>query len=323
MKKLASTIVFIFMATLLIGCSSDSSATKENKFPEKDITLIVPKAPGGGTDLTARGLAEYAKKQIDQNIVVVNKPSGNGVTGMVEGSKAKKDGYTLTMTTVELAMLPHMNRSPVDYKDFSPIVAPIADPASIMVPADAPYNTLEEFLEHAKKNPGKLKVGNSGVGTIFHLASVAVEDKTGVKFTHVPYNEGSAPAVAALVGGHLDAVSVAPGIAKAQIDAGKIKVLAIMSDEKLPLFPEVPTFKELGYDITIRAWAALNAPADTPDEIMDSLNEIFSKTSKDPEFKKFLEKQGIQPVEIEGEELKNMIEEDHNYYGELLKDMKL
>lgn len=317
-NKLVLVISLIFILALA-GCNSE----KADIYPSKNIKLIVPKSPGGGTDIVARGLVEYTKDKLDAKIIVENQPGGGGVTGMVEAANAKEDGYTLSMSTVELAILPHLGRSPVDYEDFIPIVIPIADPASLIVPADAPYDTITEFIAYAKENPG-FKVGNSGIGAIWHLAAVAVEDEFDIKFTHVPYDGGSAPAVAALVGKHIDAIMVAPGNAKSQIEAGELKVIAVMSDERLESFKDVPTFKEeLGMDFTVSAWAALTAPAGTPDDVIDILVKAFTETVEDPKFQEFLRKQGIDPVQYSTEEARKMMKEDHEVYGKLLEKIDL
>jgi tripartite-type tricarboxylate transporter receptor subunit TctC len=321
MKKSILLIAILFGILALVGCSSDKTAA----FPDKNktIKLIVPKDPGGGTDIVARGLVEFAKDDIDSDIIVENLPGAGGVTGMLEGSNAKADGYTLTMTTVELAILPHLGQSPITYEKFTPIVTPIADPASVIVPADAPYDTIEEFIEYAKANPG-LKVGNSGVGSIWHLAAVALENEFDLEFNHIPFDGGSAPAVAELVGGHLDAITVAPGNAKAQIDAGELKVLAVMGAERLESFADVPTFKEeLDMDFNVRAWATLVVPSETPKEVVDKLSEIFVGAAKDPEFKEYLLNQGIAPVELGPEESQKMMEEDHKLYESLVEEIGL
>ncbi len=325
MRKMISSLVIIIAVVALVGCgkSNETSQEEEVDFPTKDIKVIVPKDPGGGTDIVARGLVEYTKDKFDKNIIVENQPGGGGVTGMVQGAESSPDGYTLTMTTVELAILPHMELSPVTYENFTGIVSAIADPASVIVPSDAPYDTLEEFINYSKDNKG-LKVGNSGIGSIWHLAAVAVEDEFDLDFNHIPYDGGSAPAVAALAGGHLDAIMVAPGNAKSQIDAGDLKVLAVMSDERLDSFPDVPTFKEeIDMDFTVQAWAALTAPADIPKEALNVLSEAFTETLNDEEFQDFLIKQGIEPVQYGPEETQKMMEEDHKRYGELMKEIDL
>ncbi|SNS00256.1 Tripartite-type tricarboxylate transporter, receptor component TctC [Anaerovirgula multivorans] len=313
-KSIILIAVIMMFSLIMTGCGS-------KEYPQGgQITVIIPKSPGGGTDITARGLIQYMKEHAEgATFVPTNKPDGNGVTGMVETANAKKDGYTLGMVTVELAMFPHLDRSPVTYEDFIPIAAPIADPAAVIVPVDAPYQTLQEFIDYAKAHPGELQVGNSGTGAIWHLAAVAMEDQFGIELTHVPYSEGTAPSIAAVVGGHIDAVMSSPSAAKAQVDAGALKILAVMADERTDIFPEVPTFKELGFDFSIRAWAALVAPKDTPEEIVDYLVTAAQATVNDPAFKEYLSKQGISPVDITGDEVYKMMEADHKYYGELLK----
>lgn len=292
-------------------------------FPTKDITVIVPKSPGGGTDITTRGLVEYAKSYVDKNIIVVNRPGAGGVTGMVQAAGSKADGYTLVMTTVELDILPHLKRSPIDYSAFKYIVAPIAEPAGLIVPKDSPYNTVDEFVAYAKANPGKLKVGNSGVGSIWHLASVAMKQQYGVEFVDVPYAGGSSEAVAALMGNHLDAITVGPGNANSQLKAGELKLLGVMGDNRLSMFPTVPTFKELGYDFVVRAWAALAVPQKVDDERYKALSDIFTKAMADKEFVKFMNNQGIEVNNMNVEQVNKMVKEDNDYYKKLVSEIAL
>ncbi|MBM7840944.1 tripartite-type tricarboxylate transporter receptor subunit TctC [Alkalihalobacillus xiaoxiensis] len=317
-KGFVLSISLTCVAAILAGCNSEAAT-----YPSKEIKIIVPNAPGGGTDIVARGLVDHAKDQLNTTVVVENNTEGGGITGLIQGASADADGYTLTMTTVELAMLPHLDRLPVTHEDFIPIVAPIADPASVIVPSDAPYDTVQEFIEYAKANPGEIQVGNSGIGAVWHLAAIALEDEFDIDLSHIPYDGGTAPAIAALTGGHIDAVTAAPGNAMAQINAGDLKVLGVMSEERLEFLPDVPTLKEeLNFDISIRAWAALSVPADTPEEVLEELN-VFVETAKDPEFQTFLSNQGIIPVSFNGDELAEMMANDHEMYSELMKNLDL
>ena len=185
------------------GQRSSSSAD----FPNKKFELIVPYSAGGGTDTVARSFADLAKDELGQPIGVVNREGGGGAVGMQNGANAKADGYTLSMVTGELLTLPHTGLAQFTYEDFKLVSLLNEDPAAITVRADAPWNTIEEFIEAAKTE--KLKVGNSGTGAIWHLAAAAFEKETGTTLNHVPF-EGAAPAVTALLGGHIDAVSVSP-----------------------------------------------------------------------------------------------------------------
>lgn len=319
MKALLKMLIVVSVFFLLSACNSEATA----EYPDGDITLVVPNAPGGGTDIVARGLVEYTQDKLDANIIVENNTEGGGITGLIQGANADPDGYTLTMATVELAMLPHLDRLSVTHEDFQPIVAPIADPAAVIVPADAPYDTMQEFIDYAQENPG-LRVGNSGMGAVWHLAAVALEDEFGIEFSHVPYDEGSAPAVSALAGGHIDAITVAPSNALSQINAGELKVLGIMGEERLDFLEDVPTLnEEFDMDFAVRAWAVLSAPADTPSEVMDVLNEAFIETTEDPEFQEFLSNQGIDPVQLHTTDMAEIMADDHDMYESLMEQLDL
>ena len=158
----------IMTSLLVVGLASmvNLAMAQTLTYPKKNIEVVIPKNPGGGTDTSARTIIQFAKDKLPKGVlfVPVNKPAGNGLAGLIEVAKAKPDGYKLVMTTVELAMFPHQGKSPVTYKDFTPIATTIADPVSIVVKADSPYVTLQDFIAAAKANPGKLKVGNSGMG---------------------------------------------------------------------------------------------------------------------------------------------------------------
>lgn len=318
MKKILVVLMAILtMAVMMAGCGD----SKKVAYPsDGDITVIIPKAPGGGTDTSARSVIQFMEKQLaGSKFVPVNKPDGGGVTGMVELANAKPDGHTLGMVTVELAMFPHQGKCQNTYKDYAAICAPIAAPAALIVPKEAPYNSVEEFVAYTKENPGKVQVGNSGIGAIWHIAALSFEEEFGVQFKHVPYPKGAADIAAALAGKHIDATLADPSVFKSQVDAGNLKILAIMADTRSDIYPEVPTFKELGHDLTIRAWAALVAPKDTPKEKLDALRDAAKKVCESKEFKDYLMKQGIDPTVIVGADADKMMAEDHEMYGKFLK----
>ena len=294
MKKILVVLMaMLTMAVMVAGCGGDS---KKAAYPaDGDISVIIPKAPGGGTDTSARGLIQFMEKELKgSKFVPVNKPDGGGVTGMVELANAKPDGHTLGMVTVELAMFPHQGKCKNTYKDYAAICAPIAAPAALIVPKDAPYNSVDEFVAFAKANPGKVKMGNSGVGAIWHIA-------------------------AALAGKHIDATLADPSVFKSQVDAGNLKILAVMADSRSEIYPQVPTFKELGHNMTVRAWAALVAPKDTPKDKLDALRAAAKKVCESKEFKDYFMKQGIDPTCIIGEDADKMMKEDHEMYAKFLK----
>ena len=214
---------------------------------------------GGGTDVLARAFSEASRKHLNQPLTVVNKPGASGAIGLTDVLNAKPDGYKIAMITIELTTLPHVGVIKFSYEDFAPIALLNADPAAITVKSDAQWNTIDEFLAAAKKAPGEFRVGNSGAASIWHLAAAAaaaaLEDKTGVKFNHIPY-PGAGPANLSLLGGHIEAVAVSAAEVTAQVAAGKMKVLAVMADKRLKGLENVPTLKERNIDVAISAWRA-------------------------------------------------------------------
>lgn len=318
MKKVVVLLLTCVMLSMMFaGCS-------KKEYPKGgDVTVIIPKGAGGGTDTSTRGLIQFMTKYVDGiNFVPVNKPDGGGVTGMVETANAKADGYTLGMVTVELAMFPHQGKSKVTYEDYEAISAPIAAPAALIVPSDAPYNTVDEFVIYCQNNPGEVQMGNSGMGAIWHIAAMKFEDNFGVELKHIPYPNGTADIVAALAGGHIDATLADPSGVKSQYDAGTVKILGMMSEERSNLYPDVPTFKELGYDMTVRAWAALVAPKGTPQEVLDVLRDAAKKVYEDEEYIDYFVKQGIDPTNIVGDDCYQMMKDDHEMYKEMLQKVE-
>jgi len=200
--------ILILVMLFLSGVVLFAAGQTEKPYPTAaDVRVIIPKGAGGGTDISTRGLLQYLSKQIPGiNFVPTNKPDGGGVTGMVETANAKPDGYTLGMVTVELAMFPHQGKSPVTFENFDSIAAPIAAPAAThFTLQSSPINTLDEFVAYAKENPNTVTVGNSGMGAIWHIAAMKFEEAFGVSLKHIPYPNGTADIVAALLGGHIDA----------------------------------------------------------------------------------------------------------------------
>ncbi|MDM0087348.1 MULTISPECIES: tripartite tricarboxylate transporter substrate binding protein [unclassified Variovorax] len=287
-------------------------------YPSKPVELVVPASAGGGTDALARGFAEIAKKHFPQPFIVNNKPGASGVVGMGEVLNSKPDGYKVSVVIAELVILPHLNLSKFTYADFRPIARLNADPSAITVKADAPWNTIEEFLAASKAKPGEMRVGNSGNGSIWHLAAAGLEDKAGVKFNHVPY-QGAAPGVVALLGGHIDAVAVSPGEVAVHVQAGKLKILAVMADQRLKAFDKVPTLKERKIDLSIGTWRGLAVPKATPTAVVDVLRAAARKTAEEPAMREALEKLNLGFSYLDAAEFGQSMERDHLYFKELVQ----
>ncbi len=287
-------------------------------YPSRPVELVVPASAGGGTDVLARLFSDAARKHFAQPLTVINKPGASATIGMAEIAAARPDGYKIGMVVSELAIMPHLGVGKFSPADFTMIAGLNADPAGITVRADAPWNTVEEFLAAAKANPGGMRVGNSGNGSVFHLAAAAVEDKTGVKFTHVPF-QGAAPSVLALLGGHIDAISVSLAEASAHIQAGKLKALAVMANKRMASFDKVPTLKERGIDVSVSVWRGLAITKGAPPEVVAALKAMTVKTAEEPAFKAGLEKANLGYALADGESFAAMVNKDSDDFKQLIK----
>ncbi|UUZ64059.1 tripartite tricarboxylate transporter substrate binding protein [Polaromonas sp. P1-6] len=290
-RRLAALTILPALAALTAGLAGNALAQVRD-FPNRPVELVVPFQPGGGTDALARAFADATRKHMPQSMVIVNKPGASGAIGWQDVINAKPDGYRLAVVTVEVTTLPHMGLAKFTYDDFTPIARLNADQAAITVRADAPWNTIEEFLEAARKDSGKVGVGNAGNGSIWHLAAAALEDKTQVKFNHIPF-QGAGPAVLALLGGHVDSVAVSPAEVTTYVAAGKLKTLAVMADQRVKGFEKVPTLKERNIDLSIGTWRGIAAPKNTPPEVVAYLKNVTLKASSEPAFHEVLEKQNL------------------------------
>ena len=312
------TLVTAAAASLLPG----ALMAQGSEYPNRSIEIVVPASAGGGTDMLSRAFAEAVKKHLPQVMTVNNKPGASGAIGMGEMINAKPDGYKLCMVIVEITILPHLGLTKYTWEDFQPIARLNFDPAAISVRADAPWNTIEEFLAASQKSPGSMKMGNSGNGSIWHLAHAALEDKAGVKFNPIPY-QGAAPAVVALLGGHIDAVAVSPGEVSAHVAGGKLKTLAIMSDQRIKGFEKVPTLKERNIDLSMGAWRGLAAPKGTPPEIIAILKAATRKAAEEPSFKESLDKMNLGFAYADADAFRVVMQKDSDMFKQLIAKLGL
>ncbi len=297
-------------------------SAQAHDYPSRPIELIVAYGAGGGTDVLARAFSEASRKHIGQSIIVTNKPGASGAIGLTDVLNANPDGYKLAMVTAELATLPHIGVIKFTHEDFAAIAMLNADPAAITVKADAPWNTVEEFLAAARKAPGEFRVGNGGVGSTWHLAAAAVEDKTGVRFNHIPY-AGAAPASLSLLGGHIEALAVSAAEVSVHVAAGKLKTLAIMADKRLKGFDNVPTLKERNIDVAISVWRGLCAPKSTPPDIIAVLKNLAVKTAAEPAFLEVMDKQHMGVVFGDEAAFKAVMVRDSTYFKNLITKLNI
>ena len=295
-------------------------ALRAETYPGKAVELVVPASAGGGTDALARAFAEIVKKHLPQPLIVNDKPGASGVVGMSDVLNGKPDGYKVSVVIAELVILPHLNLAKFTYADFQPVARLNADPAAITVRADAPWNTIEEFLAAAKAKPEEMRVGNSGNGSIWHLAAAGLEDKAGVKFNHVPY-QGAAPGVVALLGGHIDAVAVSPGEVATHVQGGKLKMLAVMADQRIKAFDKVPTLKERKIDLSIGTWRGLAVHKATPADVVTVLRDATRKAAADPALPEALEKLNLGFAYLDAPDFGQAMQRDHDYFKQLVQKL--
>jgi tripartite-type tricarboxylate transporter receptor subunit TctC len=312
-KKLFAVLFVLSLMVVMPGQAAD--------FPTKEVQIIIPWAAGGATDLIFRALAATTGKYLGKPVVVVNKPGGGGAVGYTEGMKAAPDGYTLTAAVTPMTILPHQVTTAFTYKNFEPILNVVSDPSMFLIRSDAPWKSLKEFLDYAKQNPDMITVGNSGAGGGVHLVALAFEKAAGVKFNHIPFS-GGGPSVTAILGGHVNAVSVSPPEGIPQIQAGKLKIIALFAEKRLAMFPDVPTVKEQGINFAMGMWRGLAAPKGTPPDVIKKLHDAFKQGMDDPVLKKNAADMAVNLDYLGPEAFGKLIAGDHEFYGKLVKDIK-
>jgi tripartite-type tricarboxylate transporter receptor subunit TctC len=265
------------------------------QYPQRPIQLIVPWGAGGGTDGTARIIGALMEKELKQPINVVNRTGGSGVVGHDAIARAPADGYTIGLITVEIAMMHWQGLTALKYSDYTPIGLVNADPGSIVVRSDSPYKTTKELLAAIKANPGKMKASGTGQGGIWHLGIAGLLKDQGIDPSALPWvpSQGAAPGMQDLVAGGVDVVPCSLPEARAMIDAGKARPLAIMDASPSALYPKVPTLKsELGTNWQIAAWRVIVAPKGIPADVQKTLVSALKKVYDSNDYKEFMAKQG-------------------------------
>jgi tripartite-type tricarboxylate transporter receptor subunit TctC len=263
------------------------AAQAQSAWPDRPIAMIVPFPPGGVADTVARPVAESLSRELKQQVIVENKAGAGGATGIGAAARAAPDGYTILLSLSSISILPEADkilaRKPQYTLDqFVPIARFTADPTVLVVRAEAPWKTLAEFVADAKARPGTYNYGSSGNYGTMHVPMEMLKASAGFRMTHIPYT-GAGPAVLALLGGQVDAVSTGPSTVAQQIKAGKLRALAHWGDKPLMSLPEVPSLTQAGYRTTFAQWSALFVPAGTPAPIVARLREAARKAAADPQ----------------------------------------
>jgi len=281
------TRLLTLLSTLLFVTAA--AAYAQEPFPSRPVTLVAPFPPGGVADLTARPVAAAMEKVLKNPVVVVNKTGAAGAVGMSFVANSKPDGYTLLLALSSISIIPEadklFNRTPAyNMTQLSPIALISADPTILVVAADRPWKSVKEFVEDAKRRPGEISFSSSGVYGTLHMATEMLSHAGGIKLKHVPFG-GAGPALTAILGGHVDALASGPAVVLPHIKAGKLRPLAGWGAKRVAALPDLPTFKELGYDIEFYIWAGVFAPTGTPAPVLKTLRDAVRQAVEDSEFK--------------------------------------
>ncbi len=300
-----------------------AGAALSQNFPNRTVTLTVGFAPGGGTDTAARIIAQKLSEKIGQSVIVENKAGAGGNIAAQHIAGAPPDGYTIHLTSVgPMSVAPHIVKNlPYDPKrDFAPITMGVVFPNVIVVPPTVPAQTLAEFVALAKKKPGQLTYGSSGIGGAGHLTGELFKQRAGIDLIHVPY-KGGGPALSDLLASRIDMYPSVPSTALPHIEAGKLRALATTGLKRTSMLPNVPTVAESGYPgFEATNWYAFVAPAKTPAAVLDYWNREIVKVLNDPQVKADLAKHGLDPAPGTRHELGDYITRETEKWGKVVRE---
>lgn len=308
------------LVLLLAGCNPAMAQT----YPAKPVTLIVPYAPGGATDIIARLTAQALFEEFGQSFIVDNRGGGGGMIGVEAGARATPDGYTLLFSStgpVTISPLLFKNRDFDPLARLVPIVVVASNPTVLVVRKGLPAASIDELIALSKKSPGSLNMASAGNGSLQHLSGEYFQARTGVKWQHVPFR-GSGPAFGELIAERVDVmVDVVPGVAPLIRD-GKVRALAVLVPKRSPQLPDVPTLAELGYrDFDISGWHALFAPKGVPDEVVTRLNAAANKFLARPEYRAKLVAMGAVVEGGTSAELGSRMRRELHDWGEVIRNV--
>lgn len=307
--------VLLALAAVASGCGSQAGS----QFPTGPLTMIIPYGAGSGSDVVARGLAQVTEKHLGQPIVILNKEGGGGAIGFNEALAAKPDGYTVASMPSTIAALKMQGQSQYNHRDVEILCVYQDDASVVFQSAERPWKDVKEAVAFARQNPGKLKIGTPSKGSLYHLLGVLFSKSLGIETTIIPIPEGIGQAVLRAVAGDIDVVIGEPAAGKAQVDAGGVRVVATIGDQRLEEYPNVPTLKELGYEMPVlRTARTVFVRKGTPEPVVAKLREVFSKAAQDPEYISFLKQRHSVPFFLPADKAVAFYDEMEKLYREAL-----
>ncbi|MBZ4688643.1 MAG: bug family protein [Clostridiales bacterium] len=330
---LLAMVVLLSMA-LVVGCTGGQKADEGDKakdqeqtaekpdFPTKPITYIIPFNPGGQSDVEARRQQPLLEEALGTKINITYKAGGGGAVGWTELIHTKPDGYTIAGINIPHIILQPIARENAGYttEQINPVAIFQGTPIGLAVLKDSPFNTLEDFINYAKENPGKITVGGSGTWSGHHIALLQLQELAGIELTYVP-SSGAAPSVTQFLGGHTDALFANSNDLVTHKD--KIKILALGSEERFEALSDVPTFKELGYEMTPSIDRGVAVPPGTPEEIKSILEDAFIQIMENEAVREQMIEQGFVPLKMDAKAAQEHINKKQKEYSQLLEDLGL
>lgn len=314
-KLKISIIGFCLIAFLIL-----LTGASQTEYPKaKPIEFIMPFGVGGSCDVTGRVISDAAENFLDQRIVPINKTGAGGAYTYIYVEKAKPDGYTIAWNSTSILTSTEIGNAPFDYTAFRNIARLQVTDMPLTVRADAPWANFNEFVEYINAHPGEVKIGQAGTGSATHLLSLAITLEAGIRenITTVPI--GAKRRVPSLLGGELDAIVVPLPEIASQVSAGKARLLALPSPERNPTFPDVPTLKELGYDVSLQLFRGLSVPKGTPDDVVEVILEAFKKASESESYQKLAGKLGFRVAFMGEEEFQKYLAEQDKVVVKAMK----
>jgi tripartite-type tricarboxylate transporter receptor subunit TctC len=304
-------------------CALPWAAAQTPAWPSRPITLIVPFPPGGLADIVARPVAEALARDLGQPVVIDNKPGAGGGIGMGLAAKSRPDGHTLLMALSSLTVLPEadviLGRAPMfALQDLRPVARYTADPTVLAVRADSPWKSVKDFVEDAKRRPGAINYGSSGNYGTMHVPMEILAQEAGVKLTHVPFT-GAGPAVLALLGGQIQAVSTGPATVLQHVKAGKLRVLGHWGTGSLASLPDVPALKDTGFNAEYAQWSGLFVPSGVPDAIVQRLRSAARNAAQDARVREVIQGAGSPILYQDLPEFERYVQADARRMADVVK----
>ena len=298
-------------------------AMAQATWPTHAITMVVPFPPGGLADIVARPVADAMSRELGQPVLVENRAGAGGGIGMGYVAKAKPDGYTVLMALSSLTVIPEADqllaRNPMfALHDLRPIARFTADPTVLVVRADAPWKTVQQFVDDARKRPGAINYGSSGNYGTMHVPMEILAQNAGIKLTHIPFT-GAGPAVVALMGGQIEAVSSGPATVLQQIKGGKLRALAHWGNGPLSTLPEVPSLKDSGFNADYAQWSGLFIPRAVPEPVAQRLRTAAQAAAQDPKVKEVILGAGSPVLYQDMPEFEKYVQADARRMSEVVK----